>query len=165
MYKVHVFKADVDLYTPSDSMQPMMPDKEQLQLAALCAARESWLQALCAAGLASHARQDAALAQASRQVLLQDLHSAGSAVMLRLYQHAARVAAEYAAKVAAKQAAACAAAAQAAHAELVLMCSVAQSEATALNEAEIAYLTTKVQSLAAGMAHFHANRCVWLLLR
>jgi hypothetical protein len=38
------------------------------------------------------------------------------------------------------------------------MRSAAQSEATALNEAEIAYLTTKVQYLAAGIARFHASR-------
>ena len=55
-------------------------------------------------------------------------------------------------------AAARAAAAQAVHAELASMRSAAQSEATALNEAEIAYLTTKVQYLAAGIARFHASR-------
>ena len=38
------------------------------------------------------------------------------------------------------------------------MRTAAQREATALNEAEIAYLTTKVQSLAEGMARFHASR-------
>ena len=87
MYEVCVFKAGVDLYTPSDGTQPTMPDKEQLRLAALRAARESWLQALRAAGLASRARQDAALAQASRQALLEGLrhhsHGAGSAMSMR----------------------------------------------------------------------------------
>ena len=42
-YQVRVFKISVDLYTPSDSMHPTMADKEQLRLAALCAAREPWL--------------------------------------------------------------------------------------------------------------------------
>ena len=45
------------------------------------------------------------------------------------------------------------------------MHSTAQSEAAALNEAEIAYLTTQVQSLAAGMAHFHASRHVQLSIK
>ena len=92
--EVRVFKAGVDPHTPSDGTQPTMPDKEQPWLEALRAAGECWLQALRAAGLALCAWQDAALAQASRQALLQDLRSAGSAVILRLYQHAARVAAE-----------------------------------------------------------------------
>ena len=83
-----------------------MPDKEQLRLEALNAARECWLQALRAAGLASRARQDAAIAQASRQALLQDLRSAGSAALQRLYQHAVKVAAENEARVVAEQAAA-----------------------------------------------------------
>ena len=49
---------------------------------------------------------------------------------------------EHAARAAAVQATACAAASHAAHAELASMHSAAQSEATALNEAKIAYLTT-----------------------
>ena len=60
-YEVRVFKAGVDPYTPSDGTQPTMPDKEQLRLAALREAREPWLQALCTAGLALRARQDAAI--------------------------------------------------------------------------------------------------------
>ena len=133
-YEVHVFKAGVDLYTPSNSTQLTMADKEQLWLAVLHAA---WLQALCAASLTSHAQQDAAIAQALRQALLQDLHSTSRAVVLQLCQHAARVAAEYEARVVAEQAAAHTARSQAACAELVLMCSVVQSEATAPNKAEI----------------------------
>ena len=84
-FQVRVFKAAVDLNTPSDGTQLMMPNKEQLRLEKLRAAKESWLQALRAAGLASRARQDAALAQASRQALLEDLWhaSAGSAMSLR----------------------------------------------------------------------------------
>ena len=74
-YEVRVFKAGVDPYTPSDGTQPTMPDKEQLRLE-VRAAKESWLQALRAAGLASRARHDAAeaarlQAEASRQALLQ----------------------------------------------------------------------------------------------
>ena len=68
-----VFKTGVDPNTPSDSTQPTMPDKEQLRLEVLRAAKESWLQALRAAGLASRAWHDVALAQASRQALLKDL--------------------------------------------------------------------------------------------
>ena len=45
-YQVCVFKISMDLYMPSDSTQPMMPDKEQLQLQALHAAKASWLKAL-----------------------------------------------------------------------------------------------------------------------
>ena len=97
--------------TPSDGTQPTRPDKEQLRLEAL------------------H----------SRQALLQDLRSAGSVVHIRHLQHAARVAAEHTARVTAEQAAACATAAQAARAELASMRSAAQSEATTLNEAEIAH--------------------------
>ena len=82
-YQVRVFKIGADLNTPSDGTQPTMPDKEQLRLEALRAARESWLQALRAAGLASRARQDAALVQASRQALLEDLQRAGKAMSLR----------------------------------------------------------------------------------
>ena len=52
-YQVRVYKAGVDPNTPSDGTQPTMPDKEQLRLEAL----------------------------RSRQALLQDLRSAGSAVM------------------------------------------------------------------------------------
>ena len=136
-YQVRVYKAGVDPHTPSDGTQPTMPDKEQLQLEAL----------------------------RSRRALLQDLRSAGSAVMLRLYQHAARVAAEYAARVAAEQAAAHAAAAQAAHAELVSMRSAVQSEATALNEAMIAHFTTEVRSWVARTARFHASRRARLALK
>ena len=77
-----------------------MPDKEQLRLEALQAAKQCWLQALRAAGLASRARHDAAeaarlqaecdaVAQASRQALLSDLRSAGSAVYMRQLQRAA----------------------------------------------------------------------------
>ena len=44
---VHMFKAGLDLNMPSDSTQLTIPNKEQLRLAALHAARESWLQALC----------------------------------------------------------------------------------------------------------------------
>ena len=58
-YQVRVFKAGVDPKTPSDGTQPTRPDKEQLRLEALRAAKESWLQALCAASLASCARHDA----------------------------------------------------------------------------------------------------------
>ena len=94
-YQVRVCKAGVDLDMPSDGTQPMRPDKEQLRLEAL----------------------------RSRQALLQDLRSAGGAVMLQHLQHAARVAAEHAARVAAKQAAAHTAAAQAVCAKLALMCS------------------------------------------
>ena len=85
--------------------------------------------------------------------------------MLRLYQHAARVAAEYAAKVAAEQAAARAAAGQAAHAELASMRSAAQSEATALNEAMIAHFTTEVRSWATRIARLHASRRARLALK
>ena len=46
-----MFKAGVDLNTPSDGTQPMMPDKEQLRLEVLHAAKQCWLQALCAASL------------------------------------------------------------------------------------------------------------------
>ena len=75
--------------------------------------------------------------------------------------------AESAARVAAVHAAVRTASAQAVHAELVSMHSAAQGEATALNEAEITYLTTKVQSLAEGMARlsFHASRCAQLLIK
>ena len=45
------------------------------------------------------------------------------------------------------------------------MRTAAQREATALNEDEIAYFTTKVQSLAEGMARFHASRRARLSLR
>jgi hypothetical protein len=146
-----------------------MPDKEQLRLE-VRAAKESWLQALQAAGLASRARHDAAeaarlQAEASRQALLRDLRSAGLAAMLRLHRHAERVAAEYAARLVAEQATARAAASQAARAELASMRSAAQSEATALNEAEITYLTTQVQSLAARMTRFHAYRRARLSLK
>ena len=79
-------------------------------------------------------------------------------MLQRLYQHTVKVAAEYAARVVAEQAAARTARAQAAHAELASMRSAAQSKATALNEAEIAHFTTEVQSWAARIAHFHANR-------
>ena len=100
-------EAGVDLYTPSDGIQPTMPDKEQLRLEALRAARESWLQALRAAGLASRARQDAALAQASRQALLEDLRCASSAMSMRQLRLALaawnRRQAESAARVAAEQ--------------------------------------------------------------
>ena len=130
-------KAGVDPHTPSDSTQLTMPDKEQLQLEAL----------------------------RSRQALLQDLPSASSAVMQQLYQHAARAAAEHAARVAAEQAVARAARAQAAHAELASMRSAAQSEATALNEAEITHFTTEVQSWAAHIAHTHASRSALLSLK
>ena len=93
-YQVRVFKIGVDPNTPSDGTQPTMPDKEQLRLEALRAAKESWLQALRAAGLASRARHDAAeaarlqaerdaVAQASRQALLSDLRRAGHAVHVR----------------------------------------------------------------------------------
>ena len=76
-----MYKAGLNLNTPSDGTQPTMPDKEQLRLEAL----------------------------RSRQALLQDLRSAGSAVLQRVYQHAIKVAAEYAASVVAEQAAALAA--------------------------------------------------------
>ena len=93
-YQVCVFKAGVDPNTPSDRTQLTMPDKELLRLEALRAAKESWLQALRAAGLASRARHDAAeaarlqaerdaVAQASRQALLSDLQRAGHAVHIR----------------------------------------------------------------------------------
>ena len=86
-----MFKAGVDLNIPSNSMQLTRPDKEQLQLEALCAARESWLQDLCAAGLALRNQQDKAeaahlqaeceaAAWASRQALLTDLQRAGNVV-------------------------------------------------------------------------------------
>ena len=99
-FQVQVFKAGVDLNTPSDGMQPTMPDKEQLQLEALRAAKESWLQALCAAGLVSCAQHDAAeaarlqaerdaVAQASRRALLSDLRSTSSVVYMRQLQRAA----------------------------------------------------------------------------
>ena len=102
-YQVHVFKAGVDPNTPSDGTQPTMPDKEQLRLEALHAAKQCWLQALRAAGLASRARQDAAeaarlkaerdaVAQASRQALLSDLRSAGHALYMRQLQRALRLA-------------------------------------------------------------------------
>ena len=65
---------------------------------------------------------------------------------------------EYLARLVAEQAAARAARSQAARAELASMRSAAQSEATALNEAEIAELTTEVQYWAARIARFHANR-------
>ena len=78
-----MFKAGVDLYTPSDGTQPTMADKERLRLAALRAATESCLQTQHAAGLASCARQDAAQVQAARQVLLKDLRCAGSVMSLR----------------------------------------------------------------------------------
>ena len=104
-YQVRVFKIGVDPNTPSDGTQPTMPDKEQLRLEALRAAKESWLQALRAAGLASRARQDAALAQASRQALLEDLRCAGKAMSLRQLRLALaaseRRQAEYDARVAA----------------------------------------------------------------
>ena len=98
--QVCVFKAGVDLNMPSDSTQPTMPDKEQLRLEALRAAKESWLQALRAAGLASRARHDAAeaarlqaerdaVAQASRRALLSDLRSTSSVVYMRQLQRAA----------------------------------------------------------------------------
>jgi hypothetical protein len=93
-YQVRVFKIGVNPYTPSDGTQPTMPDKEQLRLEALHAAKESWLQALRTAGLASRARHDAAeaarlqaerdaVAQASRQALLSDLRRAGHVVHVR----------------------------------------------------------------------------------
>ena len=85
--------------------------------------------------------------------------------MQRLYQHTARVAAEYAAKVVAEQAAARAARSQAAHAELASMRSAAQSEATALNEAEIAHFTTEVRSWAACIARTHVRRRALLSLK
>ena len=56
-FQVRVFKAGVDLNTPSDGTQPTMPNKEQLRLEVLRAAKESWLQALRAADLASRARR------------------------------------------------------------------------------------------------------------
>ena len=59
-FQVRVFKTGADPNTPSNGTQPTMPDKELLQLEVLRAAKESWLQALRAAGLASHARHDAA---------------------------------------------------------------------------------------------------------
>ena len=136
-YQVCVYKAGVDPNMPSDSTQPMRPDKEQLRLEAL------------------H----------SRQALLQDLRSAGSVVHIRHLQHAARVAAEHTARVTAEQAAACATAAQAARAELASMRSAAQSEATALNEAEIAHFTTEVRSWAAHIARTHASRSALLSLK
>ena len=99
-FQVCVFKAGVDLNTPSDITQLMMPNKELLWLEVLHAAKESWLQALHAAGLASCAQHDAAkaaclqaecdaVAQASKQALLSDLWSTGSAVYMWQLQHAA----------------------------------------------------------------------------
>ena len=69
------------------------------------------------------------------------------------------------ARAAAEQAAACAAAAQAAHAELVSMHSAAQSEATALNEAEIAHFAKNVQFSVACIAHTHGEMCALLSLK
>ena len=40
-FQVRVFKAGVDPNTPSDGTQPTMPDKEQLRLEKLHAAKES----------------------------------------------------------------------------------------------------------------------------
>ena len=83
----------------------------------------------------------------------------------QLYQHAAEVAAEYAARVAAEQAAAPAAKAQAAHAELASMRSAVQSEATALNEAEIVRLAKEVQFWAARIARTHGDTRALLSLK
>ena len=58
-----------------------------------------------------------------------------------------------------------AAAAQAACAELVSMCSTAQSEATVLNEAEIAYFVGNVQFWVAHIACTHDDMCVLLSLK
>ena len=179
-YQVRVFKAGVDPNTPSDGTQPTMPDKELLRLEALRAAKESWLQALRTAGLASRARHDAAeaaclqaerdaVAQASRQALLSDLRSAGSAVYMRQLQRAAdearRTVVEHAARAAAVQATARAAASQAARAELASMRSAAQSEATVLNEAEIAYFAGNVQFWAARIARTHDDTRALLSLK
>ena len=90
-FQVGVVNTGVDPHTPSNGTQPTRPDKEQLWLAVLHAARESWLQALGAAGLALRARQveakaarlqaeREAAAQASTQALLGDLRRAGDAV-------------------------------------------------------------------------------------
>ena len=84
-----VFKAGVDLNTPSNSTQPMRPNKELLQLEVLHAVKESWLQALHAASPTLHTQQDEAeaaclkaehdtVAQASRQALLSDLQRAST---------------------------------------------------------------------------------------
>ena len=109
------------------------------------------------------------MAQASKQSLLCNLRSAGGAVYMQQLQRAAdeaqRRVVEHAARAAAVQATARAAASQAARAELASMRSAAQSEATALNEAEITYFTTQVQSLAARMTRFHAYRRARLSLR
>jgi len=179
-YQVRVFKAGVDPNTPSDGTQPTMPDKEQLRLEALQAAKQCWLQALRAAGLASRARQDAAeaarlkaecdaVAQASRQALLSDLRSAGGAVYMQQLQRAAdeaqRRVVEHAARAAAVQATARAAASQAARAELASMRSAAQSEATVLNEAEIAYFARNVQFWAARIARTHDDTRALLSLK
>ena len=154
-YQVCVFKAGVDPNTPSDGTQPTMPDKEQLRLE-VRAAKESWLQALQAAGLASRARHDAAeaarlQAEASRQALLSDLRSAGGAVYMRQLQRAAEEARR--------------SEAQAAQAELASKRSTAQSEATALNEAEIAYFAKGVQSWAARIARTHGETRALLSLK
>ena len=69
------------------------------------------------------------------------------------------------ARAAAEQTAAHAAAAQAVHAELVSMHSMAQSKATVLNEAEIAYFVGNVQFWVAHIACTHDNMCVLLLLK
>ena len=66
---------------------------------------------------------------------------------------------------AAEQAAACAAAAQAAHAELASMCSVAQSEAMALNGAKIAHFVKNVQFWAAHIARTHDKMHALLSLK
>ena len=45
------------------------------------------------------------------------------------------------------------------------MCSTAQSEAMALNEAEIAHFVKNVQFWAAHIAHTHGETCVLLLFK
>ena len=90
-------------------------------------------------------------------MLLWHLQLAAAEVQHKVVEHAARAAAE--------QAAVCAAAAQAVCTELASMHSTAQSEATALNEAEIVHFAKNVQFWAVCIACTHDNTCVLVSLK